>query len=146
MIWFLSLHIIGLLFWAAALLYLPGLIVGSLDRRNVMEEPEERAASLSRFVFTHVGTPAALLAIFAGTATFIVDYRVDVWLMAKLTLVSLMAVAHCLVGLLIIRAERGKTVRLWCWVVGLFSAVLATLIVWIVLAKPPLETWLEGWL
>lgn len=146
MIWFLSVHIIGLLFWAAALLYLPGLIVGSLHRQNVMNEPDGQAASISRFVFTHIGTPAALLAIFAGTAVFLVDYRVDAWLIAKLTLVSLMAVLHSLVGLLIIRAERGRPVVVWCWVVGIFSALLITAIVWIVLAKPHLEPLVEQWL
>ncbi len=146
MIWFLSIHIIGLLFWAAALLYLPGLIVGSLRRQNVMNEPEREAASISRFVFTHIGTPAALLAIFAGTAVFLVDYTVDAWLMAKLTLVSLMAVAHCMAGLLVIRAERGLPVVAWCWVLGVFVAVLVSLIVWIVLAKPHLEALVEAWL
>lgn len=138
---FLVLHIIFLLFWAASLIYLPALIAGSMVKDTLAEEPDGQADSLSRFVFTRVATPAALAAIVAGTAVFLVDYTVDGWLVAKLTLVSLMAVAHTLAGLLILRAEsgNGKPVVGWCWVLRVVLCLLVAAIVWIVLAKPPLE-------
>ena len=79
---------------------------------TLAEEPEAQADSLSRFVFTRISTPAALAAIVAGTLVFLVDYTVDGWLVAKLTLVSLLAVAHTLAGLLIL-PSRAMGSRLW---------------------------------
>lgn len=138
MLWFLVPHLIGLLFWAASLLYLPTLIAGSLVRDDSSQEPTDPFDSLPRKLFTHVATPSALFAIIAGTLVFLVDHTVDIWLIAKLTVVAGLVLSHAATGLLILRAEsgNGKPVVGWCWVLGLVQCVLMVVIVWLVLAKP----------
>jgi protoporphyrinogen IX oxidase len=140
MLWFLALHIVALLFWAGSLLYLPALIAGMASRDNAIDEPPNPFGSISRFVFTRLATPAALLTIFAGTLIFLIDRAVNLWLIAKMTLVTGLVIVHCLVGLLILRAEsrNDKPLRVWCWLLGVVACLLMIAIIWLVLAKPPL--------
>ena len=141
MLWVLVFHIIVLLFWAAALLYLPALVAAVATRRAEISESPAHHASLARFVYTHVATPAALVAIISGTVVFLLDRTAEVWLVAKLTLVTGMVIGHALTGMLILRAERsaaGRT-RLWAWLLAVTLCVLMAGIVWLVLAKPTLE-------
>ncbi len=144
MLWLLLLHIIAVLFWAAALLYLPALIAGRVTRNEKIKEPQTPYDSISRGVFTYVATPAALVAILAGTLVFIIKHTIDPWLIAKLTLVALLVVCHTLAGLLILRAEsgNGKPVVRWCILLGIVCAALMATILWLVLSKPSIEGWL----
>ena len=147
MVWILVLHISAMLFWCAALLYLSSLIVGTVSEQTEMTGSPHRYDSVARFVFTHVATPAALLAIIFGTLLFVINAIVTPWLIVKLTLVSGLVLAHTLSGILVLRLERDsdQPVRLWCWLLlrrkGLLlrCCVLMLAIVWIVLAKPPKE-------
>lgn len=138
MLWFLLLHIIAVLFWAASLLYLPALIAGRVTHDEKIKEPQTPYDSISRAVFTYIATPAALIAIITGTLVFVFNYTTDPWLIAKLTLVSLLVVCHTLAGLLILRAEskNGKPVLPWCVLLGITCGSLMLAIVWIVLSKP----------
>jgi protoporphyrinogen IX oxidase len=140
-LWFLVLHISALLFWCAALLYLPALIVGTARKQTDIVESPYQQDSVARFVFTHVATPAALLAIIFGTVVFVWETIVDAWLIAKLTLVAGLVLAHALSGILVLRLERntGEPLRGWCWLLAVVLCVLMVAIVWIVLAKPPEE-------
>ncbi|MFV8834052.1 CopD family protein [Aquisalimonas sp.] len=141
MLWVLVLHIVALLFWSAALLYLPALVAAvDTGHAEISESPPDHA-SLARFVHTHVATPAALVAIMSGTLVFLLDQTVEVWLMAKLTLVTGMVICHAFTGLLILRAERGAVARtgLWAWLLAVTLCLLMAGIVWLVLAKPTLE-------
>lgn len=74
---------------------------------------------------------------------FVVDHTVTVWLIAKLTLVVGLVFVHTLLGMLVLRLEaaNGKPLRIWCLVLGLCASALMAAIIWIVLAKPPLEVW-----
>ena len=144
MLWFLVLHIAALLFWGACLLYLPALIAGAAqDHHSAINEPPDPYDSIARFVFTRVATPAALLAIIAGSLVFLVDHTVTVWLIAKLTLVVGLVFVHTLMGMLVLRLEagNGKPLGVWCLVLGLVACALMVAIIWIVLAKPVLEVW-----
>lgn len=143
MLWFLVLHIAALVFWGACLLYLPALIAGAAQDSSAIKEPPDPFDSIARFVFTRVATPAALLAIFAGSLVFVVDHTVTVWLIAKLTLVVGLVFVHTLLGMLVLRLEarNGKPLRLWCLLLGLCACALMAGIIWIVLAKPPMEVW-----
>lgn len=144
MLWFLLLHIIGVLFWAAALLYLPALIAGGVTHDEKLKEPPVPYDSIARAVFTFVATPAALVAIIAGTLVFVLNHTIVPWLIFKLTLVALLVVCHALAGLLILRAEsrNGKPVVPWCLILGVVSGSLMFAIVWLVLSKPQIENWL----
>ncbi len=139
LVWMLVVHIIALLFWAAALLYLPPLIAAG-RRAELMDSPRHQA-SLARFVCTHIATPAALAAIVSGTAVFLLGRIVEPWLIVKLSLVAALVVSHTLTALLILRTEDvgGEAVRPWCWLLGGLLCILMTAIVWTVLAKPEIE-------
>ena len=141
MLWLLVLHIIALLFWAAALLYLPALIAAVDTRRAEVTESPAHHASLARFIHTHLAAPAALVAIISGTAIFLLDRTMEVWLVAKLTLVTGMVICHAFTGWLILRAERGAARRagVWAWCLAVALCLLMAGIVWLVLAKPAIE-------
>ncbi|MEH6565238.1 MAG: CopD family protein [Halopseudomonas sp.] len=144
MLWILVLHIAALLFWGACLLYLPALISGIARQPDAIEQRPDPFDSIIRFIFTRVATPAALTAIIAGTLVFLINHTVTLWLMAKLTLVVGLVFVHTMQGLLLLRLEarNGKPVQLWCLLLALAAAVLMGAILWLVLAKPPLEAWL----
>jgi putative membrane protein len=131
MIWFLSLHIIALLFWCASLLYLPALIAGTHTRQIAIDEPAHRYGSIARFLFTYISTPAALLAIMAGTIVFLLDR----------TIVTLLAVGHTLAGTLLLHTQtrNQKPVRRWCAILSVALCLIMIAIVWIVLAKPTVK-------
>lgn len=141
MLWFLVLHIIALVFWVASLLYLPALIASHEARRSPVEVRINPHNSIERFVFTRIATPAALLAIIAGTLVFVVDGTVDGWLVAKLTVVTALVVCHVSIGLLVLKMEQKEAhpLRGWCITVALVTCVLFSLILWLVLAKPSVE-------
>lgn len=134
----LTLHIMALVFWVACLYYLPALLAGRHGGEHSFEEPPEPYDSLSRLVFTRIATPAAIVAIIAGTLVFIVDLNASPWLLLKLTLVALLVVAHTALGLLVLRAEadNGKPIRPWCRLFLVVLTVLLVAILWVVLAKP----------
>lgn len=138
MLGFLVLHIIALLFWAASLLYLPTLISGSHDGQLHLTNPGAKSESLARFLFTRISTPAALVAIIAGTVVFALEHIVAFWLIAKLALVSTLVVCHALTGTLILRTEsqRVKHPRRWGALLIAVEVVLMAGILWLVLAKP----------
>lgn len=143
MLWFLVLHIAALLFWGACLIYLPALIAGAARDSSAIQEQPKQFDSIARFVFTRIATPAALLAIFAGSLVFVVEHTVTVWLMAKLTLVTGLVFVHTLLGMLVLRLEarNGKPLQIWCLLLALAACGLMAAIIWVVLAKPALEVW-----
>lgn len=138
MIWFLTLHIAALLIWCATLLYLPPLIAGNYSGAMTVDREWQHHNSIARFMFTHVATPAALLAIIAGTIVFLINRTIESWLIAKLTLVTGLVIGHTLTGVLILRVERaGDGWLAWrCWLLEIVMAILMLLIIWIVLDKP----------
>lgn len=144
MLWFLTLHIIALLLWAAALLYMPALIAARGAHHLPVQAPANPFNSIERFIFTRVATPAALAAIMAGTLVFVVDRTITPWLIIKLSLVAALVGCHVAVGWLVLRVERGGTPLVpLCIALVLTSLLLFGLILWLVLAKPALGGW--GW-
>lgn len=141
MLWFLVLHIAALITWCASLLYLPALIAGIHTEKIKIVEPRNQYGAVARFVFTHIATPAALVAIIAGTAVFLFNRTIEVWLIAKLTLVTGLVVGHAFVGLLLLHTQDRSTkpVRFWCWTLSAILSALMVGIIWVVLAKPVVE-------
>lgn len=142
MLWFLTLHIIALVFWAATLLYMPALIAARGAHHLPVQTPANPFDSIERFVFTRVATPAALVAIMAGTLVFVIDRTLDPWLIIKLSLVAALVMCHVAVGWLVLRVERGGTpLTPVCIALAVASLALFCLILWLVLAKPAPGGW-----
>lgn len=138
MIGFMLLHISALLVWIAALLYLSTLIPGPEGTEPPARDADAPTDSLARFVFTRIATPAAVLAIAAGSAVFVINRTTEPWLIIKLTLVAALVICHTLLGTLARRAEDGPVVRLQgkCRVLAGLIFVLMVAITWLVLTKP----------
>lgn len=140
MLWFLTLHIMALVIWAAALLYMPALIAARGAHQLPVQAPSNPYDSIERLVFTRIATPAALIAIIAGTLVFVLDMTIAPWLIIKLTLVIGLVLCHLAAGWLVLRVERGGTPLVpLCLLLALGSLGLFGLILWLVLAKPSLE-------
>ncbi|MGE4340295.1 MAG: CopD family protein [Pigmentiphaga sp.] len=130
------LHIVGLAFWCAALIALPLLLHLYGGARRERQFIEFR-------LLTHIGyialaTPAALLAISAGTALIFLERVFEPWLFVKLAFVAAMALIHMWFGHLIQRSgEERKSNWMPGPVVGLLLvAPLIATVLWLVLAKP----------
>ncbi|MGM0570530.1 CopD family protein [Marinobacter sp.] len=141
---FLVVHISALVVWIGCLVYLPALIASHMGSSHSLEERPHPYDSLSRLLFTRLATPSALVAIIAGTAVFVIDITFHPWLIAKLTVVCLLVVLHTLTGVLVVRAENKPEapVALWSGVLMAGSVAAVLIILWLVLAKPPVEDWL----
>ena len=142
--WLLSLHILALVLWAAAFLYLPALLRQQCQQASLQGHVPMHP-SIGRAFYTLAATPVALLAIIFGTLTFSVHQTVGVWLILKLSLVVVLAALHAGMGLLVLRAERGETRHLHAlsWSFQLVGVLVMLLILYLVLAKP--DTVLGHW-
>lgn len=138
MIWLLSLHIMALSVWSAGALYVPIVLSGAGKQVNEFSITPGEHDSIARFVYTHIATPAALISITVGSLVFLVNNSIEFWLIAKLTLVAMLAAAHACMGLLIIQVERQqfRFIRALSWLFIIFLLIISTLIIWLVLAKP----------
>lgn len=136
--WILLVHIISLLLWAAAVLYVPVLIASAVRHKAGFTQLPKGLGSMARVVFTHIASPAAIVAIVAGTLVFVINETLTFWLLVKLTIVTLMVGFHASLGLLITRLEadevKGLIAASWVLFVLLTGCIVTVL--WVVLAKP----------
>ncbi|RDB43499.1 hypothetical protein DU490_07140 [Halomonas sp. DQ26W] len=135
--WIKILHIATLLCWCGALLYLPALLLGSVKPRGASSF-HVSAPVILRFLFTHVATPFALLAIMSGTLLFIVGQLTGGWLVLKLAAVTGMVFCHVLCGGLIVRLEQERLRGLVpaSALVAVVAASLMLAVLVLVLGKP----------
>ncbi|EWG98594.1 CopD family protein [Halomonas sp. BC04] len=135
--WIKILHIATLLCWCGTLLYLPALLLASAKPR-VGSSFHASAPVILRFLFTHIATPFALVAIMSGTLLFIVGQLTGGWLVLKLAAVAGMVSCHVLCGGLIVRLEQAR-LRGMIPASVLVAAVAASLmlaVLTLVLSKP----------
>lgn len=130
------LHLMALICWCGALLYLPAMIAAGTRSQDELFYRDH--AHLTRAIFNLIATPAALLAIGSGTALFLREAIFDPWLILKLTTVAGMVLCHALCGVLILRIERAAepALRRNSLLIGLLLAALISATLWLVLAKP----------
>lgn len=135
--WIKVLHIATLLCWCASLLYLPAMLLAGARSRDASPF-DVSVPILLRFVFTHVATPFALLAIMSGTLLFIVGQLTGGWLVLKLAAVSGMVICHVLCGALIVRLEQEHRRFLVpaSGLIAVMSAALMLTVLVLVLSKP----------
>ena len=147
-----AVHIAALAVWCAGLLALP-VILQAYGRR-----PEARTQAgfaefrrLAHRAYIALVTPAAVIAVAAGTALIFMEGLRDPWLMAKLAGVAGMVLIHAWLGHLIGKSGEGAgRYRLPSPLPALGALiVLMGAVLWLVLAKPdlaPLAEHLPDWL
>lgn len=91
-----ALHIIGLLVWCAGLFAMP--LILTRHNPGVDQVAYNRIRMASHFGYIWVVTPAAVLAIGAGTLLIFVREVFDLWMFAKLVFVALLVGFHAWVG------------------------------------------------
>lgn len=101
-----AVHISALMIWCAGLLALP-LMLKHL-------EPEQGQVTygklrlITHYAYTHVVTPAALIAVAAGIGLIFAEEVFEAWLIAKLAAVGLLACVHGFEGHVVLKAGEKK--------------------------------------
>lgn len=147
MLWLKAFHVVSVVSWFAALLYLPRLFVyhsqiqGSQIQGASVDDPvgNARFKIMERKLFG-IMTIAALLAIGFGAALLTIspDYLLMHWLQLKLALVLLLVAYHgaCFALLQQFAADRNSHSERWYRVFNEIPALLLLGIVILVVVKP----------
>ncbi|KPQ08740.1 MAG: membrane protein of unknown function UPF0093 [Saliniramus fredricksonii] len=134
-------HIAALSIWCAGLVLLPVLMQFNGRGEAVRhQEGYTQFRRISHFGYTMVITPAAIIAVVAGTTLILVIDLVAPWLLAKLVAVCGMVLVHAWLGHLIVRSGEGAgDYRMPPPLIALMiGAPLMLTVLWLVLAKPDL--------
>ena len=134
--WLKGLHILGILVWCAGLVYLPALLAAHPRTTDAIEMRRLRA--MTRFTYVAVTSPAAIIAIVAGTLLIYPARPVGMWLPAKLTAVSLLMLFHVACGVLIGKLHDRPRLLASGTQLSLIAipSLLVLVILWLVLGKP----------
>lgn len=147
------LHLAAMLCWCAAMIALPLMLhfYSSFWRGTTGSEQTQARYAEFRLI-THYGyigfaTPAAVIAIAAGTGLIFAAQVFDLWFVAKLALVAGMALVHAWIGHLVLSSGENRGLHdmpssLWALALGV---PLMMGVLWLVLAKPDLA-WIADWL
>jgi protoporphyrinogen IX oxidase len=136
-----SAHIIALAVWCAGLIMLP--VILHYYGRGAKVRTQAGFATirnLSHFSYTRLVTPAAVIAISAGTILIFLLELVDLWMLAKLVAVAGMVLVHAWLGHLIVQTGEGLgAYEMPPPLIALVLGVpLMVAVLWLVLAKPDL--------
>ncbi|GHE19858.1 CopD family protein [Halomonas urumqiensis] len=137
--WIKFLHIVALVCWCAALLYLPALL--HQRARAASANPAGGVLDvrvLPRLLYIALATPAALVAIMSGSVLFLVQGLTGGWLVLKLLAVCGMVLSHAGCGWLVMRLEEGEArkVATGALLCGGLAGICMFVVVVLVLAKP----------
>lgn len=145
-----TLHIAALVVWCASLLTLPLLLglhrhILSAGSRAAMQDQYTRFRRLTHMTYTGIATPAAVIAIAAGTVLIFVAQVWSEWLLLKLALVAGMALGHAWLGHLIVQSyEKEVDWRMpWPALSLLLTLPCMLGVLWLVLTKPALASWVQ---
>ncbi|WP_199798818.1 CopD family protein [Qipengyuania thermophila] len=134
-----ALHIAALVIWSAGLIALPTLLVQHAHVRT-----QEEFGALRYFVrriYVRAVTPAAIVAVVAGTALIFARDVFTGWMYLKLAVVALMVALHAFQGHLLLEYADHRPAMGWLGAGALMTAAVTViaLILALVLAKPPLD-------
>jgi uncharacterized membrane protein len=133
-------HLAAIAIWSGGLLALPFLF---WQRRALEAGPDlDRLHRITRLVYVELTSPAAFIAIASGTALIFLQATFGEWFSLKMVLVGLMAMLHVVAGLVMHKlfSPRGRFGRLAFVALASTYAVLITAILWVVLAKPHIDS------
>lgn len=134
-----AVHIGALALWCAGLILLPVLMHVHGRRAEMRTQAGfSEFRWLTHYSYTCVVSPAAVVAVTAGTALIFAAQVFDVWMMVKLVAVAGMVVVHALLGHMIVKVGEGHgQFRLPRVGLALLAIVpLIGTVLWLVLAKP----------
>lgn len=140
------LHISALVMWCAGLIALPLLLhfYGRDDSRRT-QPGFERLRHLTHLSYIRILSPAAVIAISAGTVLIFLIELVDVWLLLKLVAVAGMVLIHVWLGHL--TSQLGHSLGVYRLPPPLLAFAglvpLMLVVLFLVLAKPDLTPLLE---
>ena len=133
-------HLAAIAIWSGGLLALPFLF---WQRRALEAGPDlDRLHRIARLVYVELTSPAAFVAIGSGTALIFLQATFQEWFSLKMVLVTMMAMLHVVAGLVLLQlfSPTGRFGRLSFVTLATSYAVLITAIVWVVLAKPHIDS------
>jgi uncharacterized membrane protein len=133
-------HLAAIAIWSAGLIVLPFLFW----QRRVLDGGTEldRLHRMTRFVYVEMASPAAFVAIGSGTALIFLQATFQEWFSVKMVLVGAMAMLHVVAGLVLgqLFLADGRFGRASYVALSSGYIVLITAIIWIVLAKPHIDS------
>lgn len=133
-------HLAAIALWSAGLIVLPFLF---WQRRGLPAGPDlDRLHRMTRFIYVGATSPAAFVAIGSGTALIFVQGTFHEWFTIKMVLVGGMVMLHVVAGLVLTRLFRpdGRFGRFSYVALSGAYLFLITAIVWVVLAKPTIDS------
>lgn len=141
-----GLHIAALILWCAGLIALP--LVLAKHRRDEAQTAYARLRLLTHDSYTMIVTPAAVVAIAAGTALIYLRGVFEPWMFAKLVAVGLLVCLHAFVGHVVILMSERRGEYQPPSPTPLILASIATMVVvlTLVLAKPVIPDLAPAWL
>ena len=139
MLWVKFVHISGLLVWCAGLLALPLLLLAHGREGDPQDFARVRRAG--RFAYMGITSPAAFVAVGAGTILVLIADALHPWMFLKLLVVGVLVLAHIQFGHLVaeLRLAERKPPRLRIAVLTGLVALAIPSILWLVLAKPEID-------
>lgn len=133
-------HLAAIAIWSGGLIVLPFLF---WQRRGLPPGRDlDRLHRLSRFVYVGMTSPAAFIAIGSGTALIFLQSTFREWFTLKMVLVGAMVMLHVVAGLVAMRvfAPDGRFGSRSCVALTGAYLVLIVAILWVVLAKPAIDS------
>lgn len=137
-----AVHIIALALWCAGLILLPVLMqVHGRGQTLRTQAGFTEFRWLTHYSYTAVVTPAAVIAVTAGTILIFALEVFDIWMMAKLLAVTGMVILHAWLGHLVVKVGESRgTYSLPPVGLSLLAILpLIGVVLWLVLAKPALS-------
>ncbi len=144
--WIKALHLAALILWCAGLVALPL----ALSKHAIGESQADyaRLRRITHYGYTRIVTPAAVIAIAAGTALIFVRGVFVPWMFAKLVAVGLLVALHAFVGHIVVLMSERRGDYAPPSSVPLLGAtsVIMTAVLLLVLAKPVMPDLTPRWL
>ncbi|MEJ8570711.1 CopD family protein [Microbaculum marinum] len=137
-----AVHLIALSIWCSGLIVLPMML--SLHKPAVSQDDFRVIRHSTHLTYTSVVTPAAVVAVIAGTWLIFLRQTFVPWMFAKLVFVALLMVLHAWVGNSIVRIaeEPGSHTPPRPYLVGTGVMACAVAILLLVLGKPDFD-WID---
>jgi uncharacterized membrane protein len=133
-------HLATIAIWSGGLIVLPFMF---WQRRGMEVGPElDRLHRFTRFLYVGAASPAAFIAIGSGTALIFLQTTFLEWFSLKMVLVGLLVMLHVVAGLVLghLFEPSGRFGRFSYVALTGAYLVLITAIIWVVLAKPPIDS------